>query len=372
MSSRTKAQYVMIGGFLGAGKTTAILKLAEHLKGQGRRVGLITNDQSIDLVDTARAKAAGFAVEEITGGCFCCKFDSLVCASEQLTRETAPDVLIAEPVGSCTDLKATVSYPLRRLYGDDYRVAPLSVLVDPHRIGRILGVIRDGKTFSEKVVYVYRKQLEEAEILVLNKTDLLEAGLRERIVAAMKAEFRQAKVLEVSSTTGEGLDAWFEQVLSGDLGQAKSMDVDYDVYADGEALLGWLNCKVKLESSAEFDGNAFLLDLSRQLRDRLAGLNIEIAHLKMTLAPDSGPDLGAVSLTRTQEQPAATHALQGPLNRGTLVVNLRAEADPELLKAQVTAAIGAISSAKAELQVLAAFRPGRPTPTHRMTTASEE
>ena len=48
------ARYVMIGGFLGAGKTTAILKLAEHLKNKGKRVGLITNDQSVDLVDTAR------------------------------------------------------------------------------------------------------------------------------------------------------------------------------------------------------------------------------------------------------------------------------------------------------------------------------
>lgn len=368
--SNPKAQYVMIGGFLGAGKTTAILQLAQYLKGKGKRVGLITNDQSIDLVDTARAKAAGFAVEEITGGCFCCKFDSLVSASEQLTRETAPDVLIAEPVGSCTDLKATVSYPLRQLYGENYRVSPLSVLVDPHRVGRILGVIKDGKTFSEKVVYVYRKQLEEAEILVLNKVDLLDPGLRKQIVLAMNNQFPQAEVLEVSSTSGEGLFAWFDEILGGELGQAQSMEVDYDLYAEGEALLGWLNCKVQLESAAEFDGNAFLMDLTRRLRDRLAGLNIEIAHLKMTLAPDSGPDLGAVSLTRTQDQPASTHSLQAPLHRGTLVVNLRAEADPELLKAQVTDALAAISSAKTDLQVLAAFRPGRPTPTHRMATAT--
>lgn len=366
MSGNAKAQYVMIGGFLGAGKTTGILRLAEHLQRHGKRVGLITNDQSIDLVDTARARAAGFAVEEITGGCFCCKFDSLVSASKELTRQTAPDVLIAEPVGSCTDLKATVSYPLRHLYGDSYRVGPLSVMVDPHRVGRILGVIKDGKTFSEKVVYVYRKQLEEAEILVLNKVDLLDAGLRQQIVAAMGREFPRAKVLEVSCASGEGLAAWFEQVLAGDLGRADAMDVDYDVYADGEALLGWLNARVKLESAAEFDGNGFLLDLARQLRDRLAGLNVEVAHLKMTLAPDSGPDLGAISLTRTQGQPAATHALKAPLNRGTLVVNLRAEAEPELLEAQVRAAVAAIAPARAELQVLAAFRPGRPDPTHRM------
>ena len=132
----SKARYVMVGGFLGAGKTTAILKMAELLRSRGQRVGLITNDQSFGLVDTAMLGAHGFPVQEITGGCFCCRFNSLVEASEKLTAEAAPDTFIAEPVGSCTDLKATVDYPLRRIYGQDYAIAPLSVLVDPVRAMR--------------------------------------------------------------------------------------------------------------------------------------------------------------------------------------------------------------------------------------------
>jgi len=61
----SKSRFVMIGGFLGAGKTAASVRLAQHLKAQGRRVGLITNDQSVNLVDTARVRAAGFPVREI-------------------------------------------------------------------------------------------------------------------------------------------------------------------------------------------------------------------------------------------------------------------------------------------------------------------
>ena len=68
------ADYVMVGGFLGAGKTTALLRLAEHFTSQDRRVGLITNDQSQGLVDTALVRRKGYPVEEITGGCFCCRF----------------------------------------------------------------------------------------------------------------------------------------------------------------------------------------------------------------------------------------------------------------------------------------------------------
>ena len=67
-----RARYIMIGGFLGAGKTTAVAALAQHLARQGSRVGLITNDQGSELVDTAMLRSKGFATEEIPGGCLCC------------------------------------------------------------------------------------------------------------------------------------------------------------------------------------------------------------------------------------------------------------------------------------------------------------
>jgi G3E family GTPase len=72
------ARFIMIGGFLGAGKTTAVGRLAARLTEQGLRVGLITNDQGRNLVDTAMLRSQRFATEEIPGGCFCCRFDSLV------------------------------------------------------------------------------------------------------------------------------------------------------------------------------------------------------------------------------------------------------------------------------------------------------
>ena len=60
-----KARYIMVGGFLGAGKTTSILRLAEWLTVRGLRVGLVTNDQGGGLVDTALAAAHRMPVEEI-------------------------------------------------------------------------------------------------------------------------------------------------------------------------------------------------------------------------------------------------------------------------------------------------------------------
>src|SRR4051812_37646136 len=248
----------MVGGFLGAGKTTAILKIAQHLRDQGLRVGLITNDQSYGLVDTTMLSSHGFAVEEITGGCFCCRFNSLVEASERLSSETTPDVFIAEPVGSCTDLKATVDYPLRRIYGDQYAIAPLSVLVDPIRAGRVLG-LEMGKSFSEKVIYIYGKQLEEAEIIVINKADLLKPEQLDALQAALAARFPQAHVQVISARSGKGIEEWIEKIIAGEPKTDGAMAVDYEEYADGEALLGWLNATLEVRSSTPFDGNELLL-----------------------------------------------------------------------------------------------------------------
>ena len=361
------ADYVMVGGFLGAGKTTALLRLAGHFTARDRRVGLITNDQSQGLVDTTLVQSKGYPVEEITGGCFCCRFSSLTDAADRLTREARPDVFLAEPVGSCTDLRATVQYPLRRLYGDDYRVAPLSVLVDPLRALQVLG-LETGRSFSPKVLYVYQKQLEEADIIVVNKSDLLTPDRRALLEQALTARFPQAEVVTISARTGEGMDAWFER-LSGSLASRPAMDVDYDLYAEGEALLGWLNATCLLAAADSFDGNRFLSGLAARIQRELAAAGIEIAHFKMTLSPDTGNDLAVLNLVRTDGRPEAPHQLADELTDGELIVNLRAEGDPDHLHA---VAISSLIDTAREFGVVTTvehsehFRPGRPEPTHRM------
>ena len=64
-------RYVMVGGFLGAGKTTTLSRLASHYMDKGLRVGIVTNDQAADLVDTNSLRAQGFDVGEVAGACFC-------------------------------------------------------------------------------------------------------------------------------------------------------------------------------------------------------------------------------------------------------------------------------------------------------------
>jgi G3E family GTPase len=361
-------RYIMVGGFLGAGKTTAMLRFGRHLSDKGLRVGLVTNDQSSGLVDTTMLSASGFPVEEITGGCFCCRFTSLTDAAERLTARTTPDVFLAEPVGSCTDLKATVSYPLRRMYGDNYSVAPFSVLVDPARALRVLGV-EPGRRFTDKVLYVYMKQLEEADTLVINKVDAIEPARVAALKAALGSRFPKATIFAVSARSGEGLDAWFDHIAAADDRNTSNLEIDYDEYADGEARLGWLNCTAHLSGPA-FDGDRWLLGLVTAIQARLRAHDIEIAHLKATLSPDDeGTALSVVNAVSSDAPPIQPFSIDGPIRAGEVIINLRAEGDPAVLDREASAALAAAAGnagLKAEVQHSEHFRPGRPVPTHRV------
>lgn len=361
----------MIGGFLGAGKTTAVGRLARHLSGAGQRVGLITNDQGRNLVDTAMLRSQGFATEEIPGGCFCCRFNSLVDAARRLTESSRPDVFVAEPVGSCTDLAATVTYPLRRMYGDNFTVAPISVLLDPVRASRVLG-LEPGGSFTEKVLYIYRKQMEEADLLVISKADSIEASRLERLRQALVAEYPAKEVLAVSSRTGANLDVWFDRITDHEQTAQAAMDVDYGVYADGEALLGWLNCTILVGADPAVDSERLLTRLASEVATRLRSGNAEVAHLKMTLSPDASlaGEIAALSLVRNDFVPELTLRLEAPVSSGQLILNLRAEAAPDVLGGAVREGLAAAAAGfpgmRATLDHLEHFRPGKPTPTHRI------
>jgi G3E family GTPase len=366
----TKARYIMIGGFLGAGKTTTVGRLAKHLSDQGLRVGLITNDQAGGLVDTKLLRGQGYATEEIAGGCFCCRFNTLVDAASKLANEAKPDVFIAEPVGSCTDLVATVTYPLRRMYGDAFTVAPLSVLVDPIRARRVFGLDQGG-TFSAKVAYIFKKQLEEADIIVISKSDLIEDAQREELRAVLATEFPLAKIVTASPRQETGLDELFASLMTDEQARRNPMAVDYEVYADGEALLGWLNATVTLKADDEFDANAFLKQLALIVQARLQQNGAEIAHFKMTFSPDDGiaGELASINLVRSDYVAELGMELDEPTTGGQLIVNLRAEADPASLMAAVKDGLDETAlnffGLKATLDHEEHFRPGKPTPTHR-------
>ena len=275
----TAMRFIMLGGFLGAGKTTALARLARHYMDQGKRVGMVTNDQAQDLVDTHCLRGQGFPVEEVAGACFCCKFDDLLAKIGSLESAQHPDVILAEPVGSCTDLVATVVQPLKNLYAAHFSVAPYAVLFKP---SHGLKILRDerGAGFSPKAAYIFRKQLEEADAVLLNRIDELTPAQLEETAQLVTKQFPGVPVLRVSAKTGQGFDAVIELLQQQGAFGLKILDIDYDIYAEGEAELGWINSSVRVSAAKRFALDQLLLDIVDGLQQSLHGAGAEVAHLK--------------------------------------------------------------------------------------------
>lgn len=117
-------------GFLGSGKTTLLIEVGKRLVSEyGKRV-VLTNDQGEVLVDTKTVRDAGLPATEVVHGCFCCKFPDFIDSADKMLKEANPDVILAEPVGSCMDISATVIGPLQTYYRERFTLAPLLVLAD--------------------------------------------------------------------------------------------------------------------------------------------------------------------------------------------------------------------------------------------------
>ena len=360
-------RFLMIGGFLGAGKTTTIGKLAAHYVAQGKNVALVTNDQAYDLVDTQTLRSQGFQVGEVPGACFCCKFDDLIDTVDSLSEQDVPDLVIAEPVGSCTDLVATVIEPMRELFGERFETGPLVVLLKPSHGKKILAAEK-GKGFSPKAEYIFLKQLEEADSIAINKIDRLDDEAQEELIGLVKTRFPDKEVFGLSAREGTGFDKLVAAAETTVTFRKSMMDVDYKIYAEGEAELGWLNCQVTAKCDSAFELDQLLLDLVRGIGINLKNEKCEIAHLKVL--GQTLQSTAVVNLVSSGDETELSLASEIKTNAADILVNARVAASPEQLETAVQSVASTLAIDRSmELAVgkIQSFRPGKPVPTHRVS-----
>ena len=352
---------ILVGGFLGAGKTSLLWEAAQRLAKRGLRVGLITNDQAPALVDTAFLSRGGVNVAEVNGSCFCCNFQGLLDAMSKVRTAAEADVLIAEPVGSCTDLSATIVQPLKARFGRKLVISPLSVLADPMRLADILGGGTSG--LHPSAAYIFRKQLEEADIAVISKTDLLTAAELDMLATRLAQTSPDVAVFPVSVKTGEGVDAWLDEVMRRSDAGRRIAEVNYDVYAEGEAVLGWLNATVTLRGKPT-EWNVFAASLLRGLSQCFDGLGAAVGHVKLMI--EAGDSFLIGNLTGKGETLSIRGAaVTGPEAR--LTINARVQIAPEALETIVRETLVSTGQGRitATPVVWRCLSPGRPKPTHR-------
>ncbi|HEY5583281.1 MAG TPA: GTP-binding protein [Ruminiclostridium sp.] len=359
-------ELIVVGGFLGAGKTTSILSIARHFLSEGKKVGIVTNDQGSDLVDTNFLKASGMSVLEVTGGCFCCNFEEFITKVQTLAEQKMPDVILAEPVGSCTDLIATIFKPIELKYMSKVILRPLSVIVDPKRIKRVM--IEDNSDFHSEINYLFIKQLEEADIIVLNKIDFLSEEEIKNITEFIKTKFKAADIVCVSAKKDLNVDGWINTIYNVNTSKARTLDIDYTIYGEGEARLGWLNLTASLASDKSVDINMLIEKVMNQLKEEFKKSNFEIAHLKIYGV--SQEDWSKASITSIHEEMDFSKKAIKTSTRWNVIINARVDAQPEELKALLEKLFFKVVETE-NIKILdlnmECFKPGKPNPTYRIT-----
>jgi G3E family GTPase len=360
-----RATLCLVSGFLGAGKTTTLLAAARELRRRGHRPAVVTNDQGHDLVDSRLARTVVDAVGEVVDGCFCCRFDQLADVVTDLVAGGA-DVVLAEAVGSCTDLRATVVRPLRAYHGDLVAVAPLVTVVDPMRYRSFA---RDWARGQESDFgYLYAHQLAEADVIAVNKMDLIGPAVAP-LLAGLARHNPAARIVPYSAWSGDVTDLVDVWCQDGDGPDRPDTALDYDRYAAAEAGLAWLNHEVVLTAPGGFPPARWATAALTSVSHACAEQRLLVGHAKVALRTASG-GLVKASVTVAGKAPSLDLCVAGETTSCQAVFNLRLACSPDQMNRMCSQAVAAADQTCGTSSTASAgpsaFRPSYPRPTHRM------
>jgi hypothetical protein len=266
-------------------------------------------------------------------------------------------------VGSCTDIVATVILPLQDLLKEKIQVQAYSVLVEPMRWMEITG--GEAETpWSMK--YLFDRQMEEADFVVLTKTDTVSAEVLENVRSQSISLYGQSRFLSISSLDGIGLEEWMEAVLSTAPGNRWLRDIDYEKYAQAEAEMGWLNAEADILFPNPVDGRDVAVRIALGMADGITGRKAKIGHVKLLAIGQTGGVKAGISVAGQGGQ--LDGSFTGPEKRLHVTLNARATVSPgDLVEIVTSLMTGFRRDEEAEMDILYlnTFRPAPPKPTHR-------
>ncbi len=169
---------LILGGFLGSGKTSVLLQLAQYLVqqypgSQKSPVAIIENEIGQISIDDKLLRGNGYTVRDIFSGCVCCSLNSdLLSGVQEIKNTIDPEWLIIEATGVAFPDKIAES-----LFTNLGIVAQIVTLVDASRWQRI----------RMPLAHLIEGQLSDAHLILINKTDLVE----ETVLREVEAELRE-------------------------------------------------------------------------------------------------------------------------------------------------------------------------------------
>lgn len=326
-------KFMVVSGFLGAGKTTTMIALAEELKNYGKRASVIANDLGAkNLVDTKFSKACGCSVTELTGECICYQTENLVDRLRRLFDYEKNDFVMSDIPGCGVGALEHVYLKLNGEYHGEFELAPFTVVADPERLKTILPNPEDIH-LPQEMNYLFRSQLQEADVILLNKTDLLREEEIQMYLEFLKRFCPEAEVFAVSAREKKGLASVAEYLLTHEA-RLKPVDISYGgpEFVAAEEKLSWYNRQVYVKHCcAEFNGNDFVLDLIEAIRTRLQAHGKNVPHLKVYAEGEDGSACKA-SLLGVDYLPQIDSRLVAECPDLPVIINARAACESLLLQ----------------------------------------
>jgi G3E family GTPase len=349
----------VLNGFLGSGKTTAVQLACLDLSKKNIKASVITNDQGMKLVDSVFFKKQNIPVRQVVNGCFCCNYNKLESSIQSLLEANQPDVIFAETVGSCADIVATVIKPLLQFHADAQ--VTFSVFADARMLHFLLK--KKQNLFEENIVYIFFKQLEEAEIIIINKIDLIGVEQLNELKQTLQEKYAGKILLYQNSMNEESVAQWMEVLENYKASNTlQSLEIDYDVYGAGEASLAWLDQELKI-FSAEHNALQETVGLINNIYKKIREHNYPIGHLKFILNDET-----KISFTSATDPEISIDVTNKKAYSCTLLINARIQTDPETLAQLISDAIKEAeikSGSKIVTQSISSFKPGFPKPEYR-------
>ncbi len=194
-----------IAGFLGSGKTSLLMEIAQGLVNNKKKVAIVVNDIGDVPVDGKIIEDFGLKAKELANGCICCQIATdFANTLTILHQEFNPDIVLVEPTG------IAVPWMVKRAaeYSEAEEIikishAPVITLIDAFRIDML----------KKAVKRLIETQVREADVLAINKVDIAPPEKINEAEELAKDINPEARITHTSAVTKEGVDKVVDIIL---------------------------------------------------------------------------------------------------------------------------------------------------------------